>query len=925
MAGIPSALTDNKVNGTDVTAMDASTQLDSEKSSEADREPSHASELPNGEVFRFGTGTASAPPPPGFGGGPEERSKRASQLLFSVPDDGPIVANEDTATSGWYKQPNKNTTSFTNLVAVLGSGMAETIDDSIRYHDLGSSPIDGVDLNLARQSRHAASRLIGTSGSSPNRSLASGVAYRGSSPPLTLPKPTVRRALTPPETASSLLSSAAFSDIGEGGKSQNIERPFSVGMETHRQSTPLGIFGHGNSRALPTRDIGVTVMEPSALDRNSAPPSLFEGIFSRQSSTNPSRSSNELERDMQGLILEEQRRSPFSSTTSPTDLSVSQHRCEMELHPFVWDTRGTEPSRALVVLGASSLHIPDVRSTCEAFGVLETFRSDFSDRGIIFVGYYDIRSAQYAALELEACLKRLAMSERGDSDVRVQYCVPLNSSSAHDDSVVVISEVPSGVTEESMTSILSSYGSIRSLQYRGESQYGTSSYVVEFHNVQDAKQALMELESTQPWGSDVLIEEGSRNPAKRKRGRELLGLIGRWRQGYAQSSSLTPAISSSSSGGAPPNVPMASATPPIHPSSSNSSSPKVSAPDSSGLNGQSVDVRGVRQDYREATLSRTQQQSPQLVVAPDGSYSYVVVNHAAYPSHQDTLSYSINHPPPAPQHVVHSPHVSYLANIPSSGSSHYSSSTSAPSHQHPVHYWQHGAPQPVSPQHYHQRMHGANVVPSAPYGDGHQAPHYAAANASYYPHVAHTPADSSLSSGSGSAQQLQQQQQHVVVNPSRRAPMNNAVDDREARHLMLCIDAVESGRDTRTSLMVRNIPNKYTQQMLLAEFTENGHGPGKIDFFYLPIDFKNRCNRGYAFINFVDYRDIVPFHRQYFGQHWKVFNSDKICDITYARIQGKAGMLKRFENSALMEKDDEYKPLVFVSHGAEKGRRISFP
>jgi hypothetical protein len=36
-------------------------------------------------------------------------------------------------------------------------------------------------------------------------------------------------------------------------------------------------------------------------------------------------------------------------------------------------------------------------------------------------------------------------------------------------------------------------------------------------------------------------------------------------------------------------------------------------------------------------------------------------------------------------------------------------------------------------------------------------------------------------------------------------------------------------------------------------------------------------------------------------------------------------MLKRFENSALMEKEDEYKPLVFVSHGAEKGRRIPFP
>jgi len=149
-------------------------------------------------------------------------------------------------------------------------------------------------------------------------------------------------------------------------------------------------------------------------------------------------------------------------------------------------------------------------------------------------------------------------------------------------------------------------------------------------------------------------------------------------------------------------------------------------------------------------------------------------------------------------------------------------------------------------------------------------------------------------------------------------------EDKDNKHLVLDLDAVELSSDTRTSLMVRNIPNKYTQQMLLAEFTENGLGPGIIDFFYLPIDFKNRCNRGYAFINFVDFKDILPFHRRYFGKHWSTFNSDKICDITYARIQGKAAMLKRFENSALMEKDEEYKPLVFVSHGAEKGKRLPF-
>ena len=51
----------------------------------------------------------------------------------------------------------------------------------------------------------------------------------------------------------------------------------------------------------------------------------------------------------------------------------------------------------------------------------------------------------------------------------------------------------------------------------------------------------------------------------------------------------------------------------------------------------------------------------------------------------------------------------------------------------------------------------------------------------------------------------------------------------------------------------------------------------------------------------------------------------RFVTLRMPEFKAKAGMLKRFENSALMEKDDEYKPLVFVSHGAEKGRRIPFP
>ena len=91
------------------------------------------------------------------------------------------------------------------------------------------------------------------------------------------------------------------------------------------------------------------------------------------------------------------------------------------------------------------------------------------------------------------------------------------------------------------------------------------------------------------------------------------------------------------------------------------------------------------------------------------------------------------------------------------------------------------------------------------------------------------------------------------------------------------------------------------------------------DFFYLPIDFRNKCNVGYAFINFIEPPSVLSFFSEFNNRKWARFNSEKVCAITYARIQGKMSLVEHFRNSSVMHEELKYRPLIFVSEGPQAG------
>jgi len=118
----------------------------------------------------------------------------------------------------------------------------------------------------------------------------------------------------------------------------------------------------------------------------------------------------------------------------------------------------------------------------------------------------------------------------------------------------------------------------------------------------------------------------------------------------------------------------------------------------------------------------------------------------------------------------------------------------------------------------------------------------------------------------------------------------------------------------RTTLMVRNIPNKYDLTLILQTIEKNHKA--KFDFFYLPIDFSNRCNFGYAFINFTNTKFIKDFYLEFNGKKWEKFNSEKICEIKYARIQGHSALMQHFQYSRVMnQQDKKLRPYVPPKYG----------
>mmetsp|Transcript_84370 Transcript_84370/g.149182 ORF Transcript_84370/g.149182 Transcript_84370/m.149182 type:complete len:366 (-) Transcript_84370:211-1308(-) len=110
------------------------------------------------------------------------------------------------------------------------------------------------------------------------------------------------------------------------------------------------------------------------------------------------------------------------------------------------------------------------------------------------------------------------------------------------------------------------------------------------------------------------------------------------------------------------------------------------------------------------------------------------------------------------------------------------------------------------------------------------------------------------------------------------------------------------------TVMLRNIPNKYSQSALCDEINNQGYA-GLYDFLYLPIDMETNANKGYAFINFVEPRAAWAFKCQFDDRKLGRFNSSKVVKVVPATLQGLDANYAHYSSARVSRGDPKARPL----------------
>lgn len=558
-------------------------------------------------------------------------------------------------------------------------------------------------------------------------------------------------------------------------------------------------------------------------------------------------------------------------------------------HPY-----GEHPSRTLFVRNINStVDDLELRAIFEQYGDIRTLYTACKHRGFVMVSYYDIRASRAAMRALQS---KLLKGRKLD----IHFSIPKDNPSEKDvnqGTLVVFNLAPS-VSNKDLENIFGAYGEIKEIRETPNKRHHK---FVEFFDVRSADSALKALNRTDIAGKRIKLEHSRPGGARRNM---MLQMNPEYEQDDSRSYlnlSDSP-LDNSPAGNFWGNSPIDHHSPlqslsrsPLSPTTLSSflSSQRANQTKDSWVSNEQGRRVSHFSSYKASAFQQTQSYGT--------ASSYGSLN--SNPGHVDSLS--------GPEFLWGSPSssVRHMNPLSSNGIAHMFQYSAQKGHHHVG-----SAPSGILPRSSEtsssmssaafRGASGNNVAPRNMRETG--SPSFKKVSA---------PRHSQLFMGNGSSSY----QWPVATTASIDGPLEDGRSQQfgssdinqgdSKRQFQLDLSKIMSGEDLRTTLMIKNIPNKYTRKMLLDAIDETNRGT--YDFLYLPIDFKNKCNVGYAFINMVSPTFIVALYEAFDGKKWDKFNSEKVASLAYARIQGKTALMAHFQNSSLMNEDRRCHPIVF--------------
>ncbi|XP_076952692.1 protein MEI2-like 2 [Bidens hawaiensis] len=546
-------------------------------------------------------------------------------------------------------------------------------------------------------------------------------------------------------------------------------------------------------------------------------------------------------------------------------------------HPY-----GEHPSRTLFVRNINSnVEDSELRSLFEEYGEIRNLYTACKHRGFVMISYYDIRHARAAMRELQnKPLRRRKLD--------IHFSIPKDNPSEKDinQGTLVVFNLDASISSDDLRHIFAVYGEVKEIR---ETPHKRHHKFVEFYDVRAAEMALKDLNGSEIAGKRIKLEHSRPGGARRTLMQQLS---------------------------------LALEQDETRPFWHHAGSPVVNSPPGSWTHFSSPREHGSPQGYSWspgfgqlspvpnpllglASILPPHMSNP-LKIAPIGIKSTLGFDHQQSHSSSPANSPSLNNSNFDPSSIGRLSGPEFLWGSQTTYSDHQSS---PPVYASPS---QHGSF--LGPRHHVGSAPSNGVGPVISNGSGSGSP---ISRKTFFPNKG------PVIIGNGPYQVRGALNEGFIErNYTRRVDytVNQMAGNKQYQ---LDLDKIISGEDSRTTLMIKNIPNKYTSKMLLAAIDENHKGT--YDFVYLPIDFKNKCNVGYAFINMVSPSHIVSFYEVFNGKKWEKFNSEKVASLAYARIQGKVALITHFQNSSLMNEDKWCRPIIFQSEAQENENQDSIP